>query len=375
MSSVNKINQPCYVEAVVENKSFNMEIDCGSAESVISEELFLRSFKNYCLERCNKRLVVIDGKRLQVLGKADVLVQLNGLKQRLPLIVLRCDNDFVPLMGRSWLDVFFGTWRQAFTQTMTRIHSLQNEELVDIKRKFPSVFDKDMSRPIKGYVGDLVLKDDKPIFRKAYDVPLRLKQKVLNCFDDLQKDGIIEPIEASEWASPVVVVIKKDQGIRLVIDCKATINKVIVSNSYPLPLIQDIFSTLSGAKYFCSLDLAGAYTQLLLSERSKKFMVINTIKGLYRYNRLPQGAASSAAIFQKVMDQVLHGLDNVVCYLDDVLICGKTLKECKEKLYLVLERLAKANIKVKMEKCKFFVDELPYLGHVITDKGLLPCPD
>ncbi|XP_062710558.1 uncharacterized protein K02A2.6-like isoform X1 [Aedes albopictus] len=377
ISSIKKINEPCYVEAQIESRMLTMEVDCGSAESVISEELFLRNFRDFRLEVCNKRLVVIDGKRLQVLGKADVLVQLNGLRKQLPLIVLRCNNEFTPLMGRSWLDIFFGDWRQAFTHqaSTTRVHSLKDEELLNIKRKFPSVFDKDLSRPIKGYVGDLVLKDDKPIFRKAYDVPLRLKQKVLDCLDGLEKDGIIEPVETSEWASPVVVVVKKDQGIRLVIDCKVTINKVIVSNSYPLPLIQDIFATLSGAKYFCSLDLAGAYTQLLLSERSKKFMVINTIKGLYRYNRLPQGAASSAAIFQRIMDQVLQGLDDVVCYLDDVLICGKTMEECRAKLYLVLDRLAKANIKVKLEKCKFFVKELPYLGHIITDKGLLPCPD
>lgn len=74
------------------------------------------------------------------------------------------------------------------------------------------------------------------------------------------------------------------------------------------------------------------------------------------------------------MDQVLHGLDNVVVYLDDVLISGTDLKDCQKKLYLVLERLARANIKVNLKKCKFFVTELPYLGHILTDKGLRPCP-
>lgn len=168
---------------------------------------------------------------------------------------------------------------------------------------------------------------------------------------------------------------KKNQDIRLVIDCKVSINKVIVPNSYPLPLAQDLFATLAGSKVFCSLDLTGAYTQLLLSKRSRKFMIINTIKGLYAYNRLPQGASSSASIFQKVMDQVLQDLENVSVYLDDVLIAGKDYEDCKRKLYLVLERLAKANIKVNFNKCKFFVTELPYLGHVLTEKGLRPCPE
>lgn len=102
-------------------------------------------------------------------------------------------------------------------------------------------------------------------------------------------------------------------------------------------------------------------------------MVINTIKGLYVYNRLPQGASSSASIFQKVMDQILHGLEYVSCYLDDVLISGENLEKCKQNLYVVLERLSRANIKVNLMKCQFFVTDLPYLGHILTDKGLLPC--
>lgn len=184
---------------------------------------------------------------------------------------------------------------------------------------------------------------------------------------------MITPIQTSEWASPVVVVMKKNNDIRLVIDCKVSINKLIIPNTYPLPVSQDIFASLAGCKVFCSLDLEGAYTQLSLSKRSRKFMVINTIKGLYTYNRLPQGASSSASIFQQVMDQVLQGIENVCVYLDDVLIAGKDLKDCKAKLYKVLDRLSKVNIKINWDKCKFFVTELEYLGHIISDKGLTPC--
>lgn len=75
------------------------------------------------------------------------------------------------------------------------------------------------------------------------------------------------------------------------------------------------------------------------------------------------------------MDKVLEGIENVSCYLDDVLIAGKTAEDCKNKLLLVLQRLANANIKVNFEKCKFFVTELTHLGHIISDKGLMPCPD
>ncbi|XP_062711786.1 uncharacterized protein K02A2.6-like isoform X1 [Aedes albopictus] len=378
ISSINRINEACHVKVLVEKHTLTMEIDCGSAETVISEELFLRNFGQRQLLPCNKKLAVIDGKRLKVLGKISVSVQLKGKLQQLHMIVLRCDNDFTPLMGRTWLDCFYAGWRNVFSNPGTKdesINKLDEENVVDqLKSKFSTVFDGDFSSPIVGYEGDLVLKEDKPIFRKAYGVPLRLRDKVIEHLDSLERDGVITPVETSEWASPVVIVMKKDQTIRLVIDCKVSINKVIIPNTYPLPVAQDLFASLSGSKVFCSLDLAGAYTQLLLSQASRKFMVINTIKGLYVYNRLPQGASSSASIFQRVMDQVLGGLDNVFCYLDDVLIAGTDWEDCRRKLYLVLERLAKANIKVNLKKCKFFVTELPYLGHILTNKGLSPCP-
>lgn len=219
------------------------------------------------------------------------------------------------------------------------------------------------------------MKDDTPIFKKAYDVPYRLKDKVSVHLGKLESEKVITPIDTSECASPIIIVMKKNDEIRLVIDCKVSLNKMIVPNTYPLPRSQDIFANLADCKVFCALDLEGAYTQLELTERSKKFVIINTMKGLYKYNRLPQGASSSASIFQQVMDKVLEDIENVSCYLDDVLIAGKTAEDCKQKLLLVLERLSKANIKVNFEKCKFFVTELTHLGHIISDKGLSPCPD
>lgn len=379
ISSVNRINNPCYVEVVIEKRGLSMEIDCGSAESVISEKLFTRNFSHLSIKPCNKRLVVIDGNRLKVTGKVEVSVKIGNVTRKLYLVVLQCQSDFTPLMGRTWLDMFYSGWRETFacpTLSAVGVNTLKEERTVfDLKSKFPTVIDRDFSKPIVGYEGDLVLKENTPISKKAYQVPLRLKQKVLDYLDGLERDGIITPVVASEWASPVIAVVKKNQDIRLVIDCKVSINKVLVPNTYPLPVAQDIFATLAGSKVFCSLDLEGAYTQLPLTERSKRFMVINTLKGLFVYNRLPQGASPSASIFQKVMEQVLHGLEHVTCYLDDVLISGKNFEDCRRNLYLVLERLAKANIKVNFNKCKFFVNSLPHLGHVRTDQGLLPCPE
>ena len=141
ISAVNKINEPCYVEVLADRRRLTMEIDCGSAESVISESLFLRNFSAHSLKPCNKKLVVIDGKRLAILGKVFVPVQVGDINaQELSLVVLQCDNDFVPLMGRTWLDVFYKGRRNTFARPTTsteRINALTEDETIDDVKHFP----------------------------------------------------------------------------------------------------------------------------------------------------------------------------------------------------------------------------------------------
>lgn len=377
VSSLNKISEPCLIDVVIEGNSITMEIDCGSAVSVMSQAQYFSHFDKP-LQCCTKQLIVVNGSKLKIEGEVKVKVKYQGREEYLKLLVLNGDNSFIPLLGRPWLDKFFPSWRQYFSKlsTVNKVTEYDKAKMVsEIKQKYSNVFTKDFSSPIVGFEADLVLKQDSPIFRRAYNVPYRLRDRVSQYLEKLEKQKVITPIKTSEWASPVVVVMKKNDGIRLVIDCKVSINKQIIPNTYPLPSAQDIFAGLSGSKVFCSLDLEGAYTQLELSERSKKFMIINTIKGLYMYHRLPQGASSSASIFQQVMEQVLKDIDYVYVYLDDVLIAGKDLDDCRRKLDLVLFRLSEANIKVNLDKCKFFETSLIFLGHVISEKGLSPCSD
>ncbi|XP_055634324.1 uncharacterized protein LOC129774585 [Toxorhynchites rutilus septentrionalis] len=185
------------------------------------------------IEESHKKLYVIDGNRLSILGKIRVSVRLNGFIRELYMVVLQVDKDFVPLMGRSWLDIFYSGWRNTFVRPLM------------LDQRVNAMTDDDVREEAV-----VEIENDTPVFKKAYEVPLRLRDKVVEHLDALEKDGVITPIEASEWASPVVVVIKKDQGIRLVIDCKVSINKLIIPNKYPLPLPQDLFAALSGSKLF-----------------------------------------------------------------------------------------------------------------------------
>ena len=168
----------------------------------------------------------------------------------------------------------------------------------------------------------------------------------------------------------MVAVPKKDGRVRLCGDYKVMVNPALDVDQYPLPCQEDLFASLAGGKHFITLDLTHAYQQLILDEVSRKFVTINTHRGLYRYTRLPFGIASAPAIFQKTMDTILRGIPGVICYIDDILITGKTEKEHLDNLAAVLQKLREHGLRVKKEKCEFMKSCVEYLRHKIDAEGL-----
>ena len=146
----------------------------------------------------------------------------------------------------------------------------------------------------------------KPQFYRARPVPYALKTKVEEELDRLEREGVIEKIKSSEWAAPIVPVMKPDGSIRICGDYKLTANRATKTELYPLPRAENIFASLAGGKLFTTLDLAHAYNQIPLDEESQKLVVINTSKGLYKYKRLPFDIASAPAIFQRTLENLLH---------------------------------------------------------------------
>ncbi|KAL7887807.1 hypothetical protein AOLI_G00055280 [Acnodon oligacanthus] len=229
---------------------------------------------------------------------------------------------------------------------------------------------------LRGTEAAITLKlDHQPRFCQARVVPYDLRPKVEAEIDRLCEEGIVSPVKFSEWATPIVPIVKKNGDVRICGDFKLTVNPALCVEKYPIPLFEDGFASLSGGQHFSKLDLSHAYLQMAVEEKSRKYLTITTSKGLFCYNRLAFGITSSPAIFQRAMDQVLQCLPNVHCYLDDILITGQDRVQHLKNLDAVLGLLEEFGLRVEKEKCEFFKDSLEYLGHTIDAHGLHKSPE
>ena len=193
--------------------------------------------------------------------------------------------------------------------------------------------------------------------------------------DRLVGEGILKPVEFSEWAAPVVPVLKSDNTIRLCGDYKATVNQVSHLEQYPLPTLEDISAKLAGGKKFSKLDISHAYQKLLLDEESSKYVTINTHRGLFTYFRLPYGVSFAPAIFQRTIESLLRDIPGVAVYIDDIILTGANDVEHLETLDLVLTKLEEFGLRLNKAKCTLLAEEAVYLGHRFDAQGIHPVKD
>lgn len=221
----------------------------------------------------------------------------------------------------------------------------------------------------------IVLADDKPVRVPHRRVPPSQWAEVRAYIRRSLDTGLIRE-SSSPYASPVVLV-RKGEKLRVCCDYRS-LNLKTRKDAYPLPRIDEALTVLNGAKYFCSLDLAHGFHQIAVEEEDieKTAFRIGT-GGLYEYLRMPFGLTGAPATFMRLMDRIFgdQNFQNLLIYLDDILIFGSSFEETLDRLDMVLERLSKFNLKVRPEKCQLFKERLRYLGHVVSEDGIAPDAD
>ena len=214
-----------------------------------------------------------------------------------------------------------------------------------------------------------------PIRQPARRFPFWKQSEAKDIVQDLRERDLIEP-STSPWASPVVMVRKKDNSTRLCVDYRR-LNASTIPDAYPLPRIDDSLDALGDSKYFCTLDLASGYWQVGMTEDAKKKSAFITTGGLWEWKVMPFGLSTAPGTFERLMETVLAGLQWEKCliYLDDVIVFGKTEKQTLDRLDEVLTRIEEAGLKLKPGKCVLFKKEVKFLGHLVTENGIATDPE
>ena len=218
--------------------------------------------------------------------------------------------------------------------------------------------------------------EGRPVKRRPYRIPLAKRTDLDEKLDDMLAQGIIIP-SSSPWASPVVLVDKKDpsDGLRFTVDYTA-LNKQTKKDAYPIPLIRDIFDQLQGATIFSTLDLKSGFHQLPIHPDDREKTAFVCHRGLFEWTRLPMGLSNASQMFERVMEIVLKGLIGTICllYIDDIVVFSKSEEAHATHLQTMFDRLAQYNLTLNPSKCVFGQQQVKLLGYMVSKEGLMADP-
>ncbi|CAF1667312.1 unnamed protein product, partial [Adineta ricciae] len=366
---------PMTLSLSINDRDFVFDVDTGSDHTIVSSNDW-KQLGSPKLRTSSLKLECYSGKQLDIQGECDVQVEYQQHKFNLTMVVIKRTGS--PLLGLHWISTMkldlnsLVHGRSGSSQNVKKIYS--QVKLKVILDKYKQVFNKDLGHCTKVLAHIQLVPDAVPKFYKARPLPFAYLDGVKEEIQRQVSNGILERIDTSQWAAPIVPIRKPSGKIRICGDYKMTVNSQMLIDQHPIPNIDELLTRLNNGEKFTKLDLTDAYLQVELDDNSKQLVVINTPLGLFRYNRMPFGIANAPAIFQRIMDQVLSGIPNTIAYLDDILITGKNEDEHFKTLEMVLEKLVDFGLCCNMDKCSFFEDEVVYLGYIINSNGKQPDP-
>ena len=254
-----------------------------------------------------------------------------------------------------------------------RLSPLQQQQLNDLFKEYSDVFSQGEDDLGNTPLLEHAIETHGPPLRQQYR-----RQNPAVCREEMAQvqqmlsSNVIRPSN-SPWASPVMMVRKKDGSLRFCVDFRQ-LNAATVKDAHPLPRIDDLLDALHGAKLFSTLDLKSGYWQVPITEQDKAKTAFRTTSGqLFEFNQVPFGLFNAPATFSRLMDCVLAGLhwETFLFYLDDIIVFSSTWEEHLARLCEVFECLRYAKLKLGAAKCTFAAKVVNYLGHRVTEEGLL----
>lgn len=363
-------------------------VDTGSPICLISEDDYYEWYSDFPLLPAPKSVGVYDSGKMKIVGRISTMVGYGDRTTVTSFYVVKSGGE--PLLGKRAFENLgfviqdYGGQRVCSVQVKRKRKSPapapqeipkppapSSGKLNRIKSKFPMLF-RDEPGKLKGYRHRIRLKPDStPVAQKLRRVPFAIREAVNKELLRLEKHGLIERIDGSEWVQNMVPVVKSNGSIRICVDLKE-LNPNVIMDQYPLPTVDDLVLEVGDAKVFSKLDLKKAFYQVELDPESRHLTAFITEIGLFQFRRMPMGLNSAPAAFQRIIDNILQGLPGHANGQDDVLVFGRDAKEHDERLEAILKRLEGAGACVELSKLEIGKDEIDFYGHRVSAKGIQP---
>ena len=246
-----------------------MLFDSGSSVSCMSNDVYVKYFNNFKLKQDNTLLKSYNGSIFSPKGYFLTSVKHKKAIKQLRFQVI--DNGGPCILGRDFVKVFGLRFKMVNKIDETEV-SVKNE-IQGLVKKYPDVFTHSLGLYKHAKISINLKPNARPVFFKPRTIPLAYKKPLEEQLSNMMAEGILTPVDASEWATPLVPIIKSDGQQRICADYRSTINKWIMEETYALPRIDEIFSKLHQGQHFTKLDLCQAYNQFELDDEAKKLLV------------------------------------------------------------------------------------------------------
>lgn len=339
-------------ELLPTNKKVTFKLDSGSQCNVIPKKIAIKA-KATITSSDTKFLTSYSEHKLTVIGETimETIIKKKIFKIKYYVI----EQNFSPILGR---------------RTCIKLNLIKR---VDVLTKENDVFEG--IGCLKNYEYDIDLIDNPRLpICPARKVPHIIRNKVKEELDNMVRNNIIIPVTEPTPAVSPMVVVRKNNKIRLCID-PSEINKNLKRRFYPLNTIEEIATRVTGSQWFSLLDCKKGFWQLKVTPRTSKYLTFSTPFGRYSCLRLPFGLASAPEVFQQIMSSLLTGINNVEVSMDDILIHHPTKAGLEATTNEVIKTLKDAGLKLNPDKCVFNTQEIKFLGHIFTNNGLKPDPE
>jgi hypothetical protein len=287
--------------------------------------------------------------------------------------VIQCARKAVRLTKKDGTTIEFVAMVESDQGNMLNQTKAVALEDIRVVQEYPDVFPEELpgmppDRDIEFLIE--LLPGTPPISKRPYRMPINELVELKKKIAELQAKGFIRP-SSSPWGAHVLLVEKKDGTQWMCVDYRS-LNEVTIKNKYPLPIIEDLFDQMKGARVFLKIYLRSRYHQLGTRELDIPKTIFCTGYGLYEYTMMSFGLTNASTYFMYLMNkEFMEYLDKfVVVFIDDILIFSKTKEEHEKHLRLVLEKLRSNQLYAKFNKCEFWLTEVTFLGHVISAGGV-----